>query len=302
MADRPTLIKGGWIVTMDPSLGELRDGSVLIEDGKIAAVGRDIEAPGATVVDASRAIVIPGFVDTHRHVWQAAIRGISADWSIANYLRGIRLRAGGVFRAPDMYAANYVGALEALDNGVTTVVDYCHNIVTPEHAEEAIRGLRDAGIRALWCYGFTDPPTRTPFFADFEARARLAGELAVRHFSSKDQLLTMGVAPEETPFMSEAAAKLQFRTARDLDCRVSLHLNCIREDGDPLQIAEAAGRGLLGADVLWVHMACCTEDEWKMVADSGGSVSFTPETELQMGMEGYHAKDSVHIAAKQHKS
>ncbi len=92
-------------------------------------------------------------VDTHRHTWQTALRGILADGNIPDYLRGIRLHMAPLYRAEDMYAGNYVGALDALNSGITTIVDYCHNILDPDGAHAAVTGLRDAGIRALYATG-----------------------------------------------------------------------------------------------------------------------------------------------------
>jgi cytosine/adenosine deaminase-related metal-dependent hydrolase len=284
MSTERTLIRAGCVVTMDQSLGILSKGDLLLEDGKIVEVAPRIDAEAGEVVDASDTIALPGFVDTHRHVWQAAMRGVTADWSLTDYIRGIRFRAAGTYRPEDMYAAQYAGALEALDAGVTTIVDYSHNVLTPDHAREAIRGLREAGIRALWCYGFNDPPTATPFFEGALQRAELARELAVEQFSSKGDLLTLGIAPEEAGFLTPEIRELQFRTARELDARITQHVNPFRLGRDPLEAAELANHGLLGPDVLLVHMGYSTDDEWQRVADSGASVSFTPETELQMGM------------------
>jgi cytosine/adenosine deaminase-related metal-dependent hydrolase len=284
MSTERTLIRAGCVVTMDESLGVLLKGDVLIDDGKIVKVAPQIDGQASEVIDASDTIVLPGFVDTHRHIWQAAMRSITADWSVTDYIRGIRFRAAGTYRPEDMYASQYAGALEALDAGVTTIVDYSHNVITPDHAREAIRGLRDSGIRALWCYGFNDPPTATPFFEGAEQRAKLAREIAAEQFSSKNDLLTLGIAPEEPRLLTPEARELQFRTARELDARITQHVNPFRLGKDPQEAAELARHGLLGPDVLLVHMGYTTEAEWQQVADSGASVSFTPETELQMGM------------------
>ena len=167
-----TLIRGGSVVSLDAGIGDLPIGDVLIEDGKIAEVAASLEVGDAEVIDASETIVLPGFIDTHRHVWQSAMRGVTADWSLMDYFRGIRTRVAPAFRAEDMYAAQYAGALEALDAGVTTVVDYCHNLLTPDHAWESIRGLRDAGLRAVWCFGFNFPPGTESHWGSGEGRER----------------------------------------------------------------------------------------------------------------------------------
>ncbi|HLS88856.1 MAG TPA: amidohydrolase family protein, partial [Sphingobacteriaceae bacterium] len=119
------LIKNGCVITVDEKLGNFPRADVLVENGKIVAVQPDLPVSDAEVVDATGMIVLPGFVDTHRHMWEALIRGIGADWSLVTYLRLIYFEGlGGTLRPQDLYIANLLGALEALDAGVTTVFDW----------------------------------------------------------------------------------------------------------------------------------------------------------------------------------
>src|SRR5215207_4242203 len=120
------LIRGGVVVTMDPALGEIYDGDVLIEDGKIVAVGKDLPVGDADVVDATDTIVLPGFVDTHRHSWQAAMRGVAADWTLNRYLETFLGDLGAMYQPEDVYAGNLISALDAIDSGVTTLLDWSH--------------------------------------------------------------------------------------------------------------------------------------------------------------------------------
>ena len=161
-----TLIRGARVIEGDPatSAGEVSD--VLVDDGRIAAIGPDLESD-AEVLDASGGILAPGFVDTHRHTWQTAMRGICADWTLLDYFRGIRIAASAVYTPEDIYAGNAAGALEALDAGVTCVLDFSHCLISPDHADEAVRGLREAGLRGVFAYGMfpvgvPDPPFATP--------------------------------------------------------------------------------------------------------------------------------------------
>ena len=110
------------------------------------------------MIDAAGTLVLPGFVDTHRHTWQTAMRGICADWTLLDYFRGMRLQISARYGPEDVYAGNYVGALEALDGGVTTLLDFSHCINSPDHADEAVRGLTDAGVRAIFAYGMFPVP------------------------------------------------------------------------------------------------------------------------------------------------
>jgi 5-methylthioadenosine/S-adenosylhomocysteine deaminase len=145
MADRK-LIKDGIVLTLDRGIGDFDRADVLVEDGRIAAVGPDLEAPeGVEIIDASRAIVMPGFVDTHRHTWQAQLRTIACDWTLGQYMTGLHSGLSGHFRPEDTYIGNLLGTVEALDSGITTLLDWSHNLATPEHADAAVEGLKESG-------------------------------------------------------------------------------------------------------------------------------------------------------------
>src|SRR5688572_21083178 len=120
------LIRNGRVLTMDDALGDLDPADILIDDGVITAVGPGLAAPGAEVLDATGMIVTPGFVDTHRHVWQTQLRTVAADWSLFDYVARMRSIYGSFYEAEDAYLGNHVGALEALAAGITTIVDHCH--------------------------------------------------------------------------------------------------------------------------------------------------------------------------------
>ena len=138
---------------MDPEIGDVYGGDVLVEDEKIAAVGRALEVGDAEVLDATDSIVIPGFIDSHRHTWETVIRGIAPDVSLAGYFELVIDQLAPAYRPEDVYAGNYLGSLEAIDAGVTTLLDWSHINNTPEHSDEAIRALQDARLRAVYCYG-----------------------------------------------------------------------------------------------------------------------------------------------------
>ncbi len=113
----------------------------------------NLDATGAEVVDLTGRIVLPGFVDTHRHTWQSVVRNVASDWSLTEYLAGLHTGLSKYFRPEDTYAGNYLGALEALDSGITTLVDWSHNLATPAHADAAVKALKDTGMRAVFAHG-----------------------------------------------------------------------------------------------------------------------------------------------------
>lgn len=288
-----TLITNAAVVTMDPALGNFSRADILIEDGKILDVRPDIQAE-AEVIDGAGMIAMPGMVDTHRHTWQTALRGILADGNIPDYLRGIRLQMAPRYRAHDMYVGNYLGALDALNCGVTTLVDYCHNILNPDCAHAAVEGLLDAGIRGLYGHGLT-PVTENTWSESkggttssydpsrFSTRERLAREIRDQYFS-ETSLLRFGIAPQELTITPVDEVALEFRFARELGARIMTHANQVMVRQLFQDVEVLAANDLLGDDLLLVHCTFNTDHEWELLRDTGTTVSVCAETEMQMGM------------------
>lgn len=279
------LIKGGRIVAMT-GVREMR-ADILVDSGKIVAIAPDIAADAETI-DASDAIVMPGFVDTHRHVWQTQLRTVATDWSLFDYLIEMRYAYSTFYTAEDAYLGNLVGALEALDAGVTTLVDHCHILNTPEHAEEAARGLQDAGIRAIFCYGtFVNTPRATMSVpSDPEWRRKTARALRRGRLADDRGLVRFGFAPFEAEAMAPEALADEIRFARELGAAtISCHAAMGPYDSGRAHVVERLhAEGLLGPDLLFVHGASFTDHELELIRDAGAAISSTPETELQMGM------------------
>src|ERR1700678_2896210 len=158
------LIKGGHVVTMDPALGDQPDGDVLVRDGVIVEVGPGLRtsAPGAEVMEAKGRLVIPGLVDTHRHVWQGAIGGFTPQVTGAGYGPAALTGIAPKHSADDVYAGTLWGALQALDAGITTIADWAHNLQSAAHADADLRGLRDSGMRGYFLSGGPGPATSDP--------------------------------------------------------------------------------------------------------------------------------------------
>ena len=135
---RPTLIKGGCVLSLDRTVGDFEQADVLIEGSKISAVNPSINRPDAQVIDASNAIVMPGFIDTHRHMWQGFLRNVLPDGSLADYAATVQRKFGANFTPDDNYIANLLSAAGCIDVGVTTVLDWSHIHLSPEHTDAAI--------------------------------------------------------------------------------------------------------------------------------------------------------------------
>jgi cytosine/adenosine deaminase-related metal-dependent hydrolase len=282
MSER-TLIRGGTILTMDPDLGDLPRGDVLIEDGAIAAVQPIISAD-AEVIDADGFIVIPGFVDTHRHTWQTALRGCAPNATFDDRFIDVLERYAPVYEPDDVYASNLAGALECLNAGITTLVDWSHINNTPEHADAAIRGLQEAGIRARYAYGSANTSLADYWF---ESRIALPADDVRRvreaYFTSDDGLLTMGLATRGPGFCTDEVVRSEWRLARELAIPITVHVAMGRLAGRWAMIRQLDALGLLGPDTTYIHCCHLSDAEWRRVADTGGTISIAPQVEAQMG-------------------
>ena len=281
---RRVLVHGGFVVSMDDAIGELPRADVLIEDDRIVAVGPGLEATDAERIDATGGIVLPGFVDTHRHTWQTCLRGICADWTLRDYFRGIRQRISPNCGADDVFAGNLVGALEALDAGVTTILDFSHCNNTPQHADAALQGLRESGIRAVFGYGYFPAPSAEPGFADHAARLADARRIRADELPGDDGLITMGIALTETGLLPFDLTIAEAQSARDLGVPTVLHTGCSWGSALTEGVPELQRHGLLGPDQVHVHCNTLDDRDFDRLAQAGCKVSSSPETELQMGM------------------
>src|SRR5919106_1457223 len=147
-----TLVRGGIVLTQDPELGELANADVLIEDDEIAAVGQNLPAEDARIIEAAGDIVIPGFIDTHRHTWETCIRTCAPDFALITYFSAILDKFAPHYRPDDVFSATQWGALECINAGITTLVDWAHITNTPDHADASVSALRDTGIRSVFAY------------------------------------------------------------------------------------------------------------------------------------------------------
>ncbi|MFG2915625.1 amidohydrolase family protein [Kitasatospora sp. NPDC048298] len=262
-----TLITGGTVVTMDPALGDLPRGDVLIEDGKITEVAPHIAAPDATVIDASERIVMPGFVDNHRHTWQTAFRGAGSDWTFPQWAQAMHHTVKPHYTPEDVYIATLLGRLEALHSGVTTMLDWYHVAQSHQHEDAAITALTDAPGRSVFCLGAGWGSDR-PIEDDIRrVRATLT--------SGGRTDLALGMRGPTATGIDTAAREIKL--ADELGLRISLHLEA------PGTITELHQHGLLRDTLTGVHANGIDVDELRLLADAGASLSISPDVELKMG-------------------
>jgi cytosine/adenosine deaminase-related metal-dependent hydrolase len=277
VAGRPVLLRGGTVLTMDDNHTVLTEGDVLVVDDRIAAVGASVDVPeGTQEIDASGGIVMPGMIDTHRHMWQTAMRAYGADWTLTQYFVWYYLEHGKTFRPEDIHAGNLTSAWESLEAGITTTVDWSHGLQSVDHAEAAVDALRAVPGRFVLAYGniqagpwewSTDPAVRA-----FLERLRNDDQLGLQ--------LAFDVTGD--PSFPERAA---FEVARELDLAVTTHAGvwgATNDDGIRLMHEN----GFMTPQNIYVHAASLTEDSYQRIAATGGSVSVSTESEQSAG-QGY---------------
>jgi len=282
MSDK-LLIRGGTVLSMDPAVGDLPGADILIDGDTIAAVQPDISADAQTI-DATGFIVIPGFVDSHRHTWEAAIRGSAPNATLDDYFVEILDTFAPLYRAEDVYASNVAGALECLNAGITTLVDWSHINNTPEHPDAAIRGLQEVGIRSQYAYGSANLS-----LADYWFESKIAvppedvRRIRETYFSSDDGLLTMALATRGSGFCLDDVVRAEWGLARELGIPITVHVAMGRLAGRFAMVKHLEELGLLGPDTTYIHCCYLSDEEWQLVADSGGTVSIAAQIETQMG-------------------
>ncbi|MFJ6902543.1 amidohydrolase family protein [Streptomyces hokutonensis] len=277
-AGRPVVLRGGTVLPMDRTRRVLSDTDVLVTGDRITAVGPRLAVPeGTAEIDASDGIVMPGMIDTHRHMWQTAMRGYGADWTLTQYFVWYYLEHGTAFRPEDVHAGNLLAAVEALDAGVTTVVDWSHGLQTVDHADAAVDALRAVPGRFVLAYGnIQQAPaewTAAPQFRDF-VRRRITG----------DDMLGFQIAFDVTgdPAFPEKPA---FEVARDLGVAVTTHAGvwgATNDDGIRLMHEH----GFMTPETVYVHASTLSADSYHRIAATGGSVSVSTESEQSAG-QGY---------------
>lgn len=264
---------------MDNAHTVLTGCDVLVVDGLIREVGPNLQAPADAIeIDAAGGIVMPGMIDTHRHMWQTAMRGYGADWTLSQYFVWYYLEHGKTFRPEDIYAGNLLSAVEAIDAGVTTTVDWSHGLQTTDHAEAAVDALEAVPGRFILAYGNIQAGpwewSARPEFKDFYRR-RIEG---------RGDMLGFQMAFDVTgdPTFPEKAA---FEVARELGVPVTTHAGvwgATNDDGIRLMHEN----GFMTPQTIYVHAATLTNDSYNRIAATGGSVSLSTESEQSAG-QGY---------------
>jgi 5-methylthioadenosine/S-adenosylhomocysteine deaminase len=272
------LIKGAHLLTQDPEHGELQ-GDIHISEGKIVAIGVDLHAENATVIDGTDRAVLPGFIDTHRHTWQGVVRQTGIGWDFGAYRQHIQLTWGPEYTPDDVYVGNLIGALGALDAGITTLRDESHIQNSPAHSDQAVAALQDSGIRGVFVYGWPSIDSNKWMLRGEATHPEDNRRVREQLLGDDNALVTLQAMLRGPELSTTEVTAQDLALARDLGLRSSMHVGNGPWGPEFRGIGSLGDAGLLGEDLLFIH--CCTSDEaeLKMLADSGAHASVSAAVE-----------------------
>ena len=272
------VIRGAYLVSMDPTVGDMPSADVLVRNGVIADIGADIAADGAQEIPARGMLLLPGFVDTHWHLWNSFMRGLIGEGPGRDYF-AVKRGLAPYYRPLDFYRAARLALAEALDSGITTVHNWDHNLRTPEDADANVLAQLDMGIRGRFSYGCPDnfPRDRVMDLADL---ARFRAQWTPQ---ATEHRTTLGVALRG-PFRTAAEVqRREWDAARTAGLPITMHCDrCMREAGcRRCDIASMKGAGLLGPDLQIVHAVHASPADIEAMAETRTHLSLSPQTELR---------------------
>ena len=274
------LLRGAAVLTLDPRIGDLAPGDILVEGSRIAAVAPDLgdaAADGqAVVVELDGSILIPGMQDTHRHCWESQFRRLTPDIdNVEDYLEMAHGVLGPAYEPSDVYAGNLVTALGCIDAGITCVLDFSHNSRTAEHSDAAVEAMLDAGIRCVHA-------SCSPLAGTWDKHwPEDLGRLQERYFSSEDGLLTLRLGLLAARGRLAVSPRwLSFARERGLAVSVDGAMG----PAASANIEKLGGAGLLGPDVTLIHCNDLTDAAWGVIAGSETTVSISPTSDAQIGL------------------
>ena len=265
------LIRGATVISMDGKVGNLPKGDILVDNGTITAVGLNLEAEGAEVIDASNMIAIPGMVDTHRHSWEGQLRRINSNaGSMEDYCNATHFSFAKYYRPRDIYVGNIITALSCIDAGITTVIDNSHNSRSAAHSDAAVEALLDAGIRALHAAG-------APVSGNWDT-AHWEGNLArlqEKYFEGNPEgLVTLAMMAQLEPD--------QWAKARELGIPIVTEFF---GGAMAAELEDLHRRNLLGPDNIFNHCTCLPDEGWEILRDAGVRVNVCPRSDAHYGIE-----------------
>jgi len=315
-----TLIRGADLLTMDPTMQEMQATDVLIENGRISAIGKDLANEDAEVIDANGMILMPGMCDGHRHLWHTVDAGRLAKTHPSVYAtyQDWKMRTIVSMNPEDHYLAGYLGGLMAIDSGVTSVIDYAHGQINAETALAAAKGAKDSGVGGWFAFQLGVSSTYKPgdviplsvadsqrIAATTETHWATAERLQKEVFSASSDIMQLGLAPASG--MGSSIEDISREWTRVRDMGVKLLAAHVHKPAKPMSqgtmgyrdsgVRDLQEADLLGPDYHLAHANRLTAEELKMLRDTDGMVCATAMGEFPY-MASANRGPSVHGRAR----
>ncbi|WP_030832917.1 amidohydrolase family protein [Streptomyces hygroscopicus] len=275
------LIKGAYLMTQDDKLGNLV-GDVLVADGRILRIGQDLRDDEARLVDGTGNAVLPGFIDTHRHNWQGALRNLGPAWTYQEYRSQVQIGLGQYFEPEDVHIGNLAADLMSLDSGVTTVRDESHISNSPEHSDAAIAAHWESGIRAVFDHGW--PSTEAEQWQFGSSRTHPDDIRRIRNevLSDDSARVTLNAMLRGPELSTADVAAQDIRLARELGLRISMHVGLGEWGARQQAVRQLTESKLLASDMTFIHLCTSTDEELRMLAAHGATASVASALEVFM--------------------
>lgn len=272
-----TLIRGGSVLTLGVKTPNFTEADVLVEDGRVAEVGRGLRARAAEVVDATDTIVMPGFVDTHRHVWKSLLKNLGDSAAEARVSTAMY---GHHYQPEDVYAATLIGLLGAVEAGITTVVDWSDIQFDDGYTEAALQAHADAGLRTVFVHS---PPHWDERWAEgHEDDGSAVRRLVTGRDDAAGSPTTIAYGAGEPVRIDLDRVTGDWTRARELGLRIHAHVGS--DSSNRGVVSDLGKQRLLGEDVTLVHCSKLDDPDLDAIASSGASVSLTPASEMAGGL------------------
>lgn len=267
------LIKGGVVLSLGAETPNFEEADVLIEGDRIVEVGPSLRARDAEQIDAADSIVMPGFVDAHRHAWLSIFRNLGADDALLQ--QSVTIPDLATRLAPDdVYVSTLVGLLGAIESGITTVVDWSDMLIDEPYIEATLQAHHEAGMRTVLVQSNSQPVSGS---AIDHLRSKID-----RRDPAAAALMTVAFGESSLEARDVGALGQDWMAAREAGLRVHAHAGV--EADTPRNISEHTNSGLLSPDVTLIHCSHLGESDLDTVKDSGARVVFTPASEMTRGL------------------
>ena len=276
------LIKGACILSIDPRIGDLDPGDLLVIDERIAEVAPRIDAQADRIIDGTGTIVLPGLINAHVHTWETALRGIGNDWAGSDYFTFFHAKLAPLYTPQDTFIGTLIGALAQIDAGVTSIFDWCHNNATPAHTDAAIDALFESGVRSVFGHGTVKAHAKPgePHFSQVPHPISEIRRLRTGRLSGEDGLVKLAMAILGPDYSTLDVCRQDFRAARDFGLLSSAHVWGRANRLVPGGYRTIAAEGLLDSAHNAAHLNYLEDDELKVLIDSGASITSTTTGEM----------------------